>query len=374
MTSPGESTHIDWHCHLIGRSEPCETAAITEKWNRIAAVAGFSSARDVPGMATMWHVDKLCSLKPFAPTTNVTVDAVLHPQGWKLDQGLGVLQKFPWLDMVQLKGAFVAGNSRTETPVLVTVTLFGDAPGALMTGALLMISDVTNGMPAADMVNFHRGILSVLGCEDAVEFDIGPPLPAFKVLRRQCGALSLLKIGWSAEERGQLQSSLTVAVPERESLVTALRKIAAARSGENLVWTAVSFRTRNNPAAWDEAFPWLNQQHAGSWIQWHMDSARDVWTPARVFEEGGNLDVIPVGRFTFPKGKRAASIPSALHGLTLIVDLFKEGSGWHFAFHTVEDEFTKADREAIRQALNSMLGGNFITRTPGSLWPEAYPF
>lgn len=221
-------------------------------------------------------------------------------------------------------------------------------------------------------MDFHRRIYAALGLSEAIEITCKAERAWFKIVNREPAGRRIIDIGTCTEDIGPL-GRVNLGVADEVMLRRVVDTSLTYWPKRNFHWKSMDVGIKNSQAM-EEARPWLMHHHAGVWELTHLLTAREVWTPEKFQARDPSLELIPAGRLVFPRrGTTAATLPNALRGVRLLVDLFKEGDRWHFAFHFDEQEYSRTKRENIRNALNSFLGFDLVARTPETLWPAVFP-
>jgi hypothetical protein len=282
----------------------------------------------------------------------------------------------PWMSGVHVSGKLETDFGGTKAVMSMSVQLVApDSPNHTRRGRVAMcrFGNLRDGLSYAETVDFHRRLHAALGLSEAIEITSMGDRPWFKILNREPHGLCIIDICTNREDSGFLTSGVRVGVADVGELRRVMDTALAQWPIRSLWWDDASVYIRDSQRM-SEARPWLKHHHDGVWSLFHSLTAREVWTPEKFQARDPSLELIPAGRLIFPRrGTTGPTLPNALRGVRLLVDLFKEGDRWHFAFHFFEQQFSRTKRENIRNALNSFLGFDLVARTPETMWPDVFP-
>ncbi len=372
-----DETEIQFH-EMLGRSPLLDESKACGFWELLLTSRFFQRER-INGdfwQAVFWYVDRLPSLLAF---NDASIGASTFPKlrSCTDERMWGMLDRRGCLEAVGVQGILEGYFGDLRTDLSLTLGLLDPAYRSVPVGPWVAECGFRprwrEGLSVEDEFQQYSRISRALGIEEAIELTRHEEENRYIIKQREPGGNRTIYVAFSREDSGQLAGGITVGVRDVVELRTLVEAVFAQWPQFKHRWCTAGFHAPN-PAAWEEARPWLAEQHDGVWQLSGCLTAREVWTPARFSTRDSALDWIPAGRLVFPRrGTTARTLPNPLRGVHLLVDLCKEGDGWHFAFHLLEEKFSRIKRENIRRTLNSFMGFDLVTRTPESLWPAAFP-
>lgn len=361
----------------LGRSDALNDAGIVQLWQRLQRLRLFESNRqNGEGYQSIrWYVDQLPVLSAFdSYSVNVTTPA--EYASWEYEKAWEMLEIQPWMEGVTITGKLETdfGGTRTEMGIILSLRDPDSSPvHRRRWPAMCSLGNLRDDLRLEEVLDFYRRAFAALGLSEAIEITSKADRAWFKILNREPKGRCILDISTCREDSGPLQGGVSLGMTDTGDLRRVMDAALAHWPERRLWWDSVSFGIKDSQMM-GEARSWLAHHHDGLWEMWHTLTAREVWTPEKFQARDPSLDLIPAGRLDFPRrGTTAATLPNALRGVHLLVDLFKEGDRWHFAFHFFENRFSRTKRENIRNALNNFLGFDLVTRTPETLWPGVFP-
>jgi hypothetical protein len=222
------------------------------------------------------------------------------------------------------------------------------------------------GGPEAEQ--FLRRLAQIVGVDDYLTLESGPEGLVFRLARREFDEFTVTQIGQSFEMQGRAQSEMRFQFRTKGEGLNCCEKFLAAIATKEMRVSQFTVRCRDRES-WPAVRKWIMERTQGPWEIMSVNLEGTGWTAEQALQVAPEIDAFPVGLLDF-RGSREVGLP--LKGKCFFVDAFREGDGWHLAFHLFEGAARFSRRENIRKALNAYLGEELITRTPEMLWPDLY--
>lgn len=355
---------------LIGRSISMPAISAADYWNRMMEMPKFSCHRAVPEVTASnmerqtWRLNKLFAISAYRCETDDEMELILPGVGNIFETELTLLPDYPWVNVCQLSGGIC--DIKDSNSNFITITSRrrrGDVDGFYSLG----IYNSKEAKNAQGIAKFLQNILEVFGMSECIVFDVSVFPPRYAISKRQVGEFSLaaLKRGDIDAESGEAECYIEISMPGKIQLKEALFRIIKCFPDAEIRWNKSRIGVKENH--WNLAKSYLEKIHDGPWQQTHYRVPYKDWTSEMFIREGEKYDVIPVGVFDFPSSKKAGDNP-CLRGRRILIDLFKEDSNWHFAFHCSRDILLKKQRELMRQSLNEHMGVELISLSLEMIW------